>query len=513
MTTTSPPVVSSQQPSKRDAPSLRPHAFAPSLPGKRGSRRPWLLGAAILAIVTSLTLYHDPGSDYGWISLVPSLIVLVVAIATHRTLEALAIGALAGLIMLQPQDYIGELADISMTVMMDETIAWLILVCGLMGGFIAMLEKSGCTLSFSHFMARLVKTRRQSLVSTAVLGVLIFIDDYLNALATPAAMKRLTDRFGVSREKLAYIVDSTAAPICILVPISTWAVYFAELLENNQATEQAGMWLYIQSIPFMLYGWVAMGLAMLVAIGFIPDFGPMKAAEARARAGQPIPDGATDLSLSDDEVPHTSPWRGVVNFIAPMAVLIGASAYFEIDLLKGVIAATLFTLVLFILQRLATFNALMDAIMDGFRTMMLPLAIVAVGFVLREINDQLGMTTFMIEALTPYLTVALLPVIVFLSMAVVVFATGSSWGVFVISIPIVVPIAQHMDASMPLVVGALLSASSFGSHACFFSDSSVLSSQGSGCLPMQHALTQFPYALLGALTTALGFVALGYWMA
>ncbi|EPC03790.1 sodium:proton antiporter [Litchfieldella anticariensis FP35 = DSM 16096] len=489
------------------------HPFAPSLPGKRGSRRPVLLSAGILAVVISLTLYHSPGTNYGWISLVPSALVLIVAIATHRTLEALAVGALAGLILLQPDDYIGELADISLAVMMDETIAWLILVCGLMGGFIAMLEKSGCTLSFSHFMTRLVKTRRQSLLSTAVLGVLIFIDDYLNALATSAAMKRLTDRFGVSREKLAYIVDSTAAPICILVPLSTWAVYFAELLETNGASEGPGMWLYIQSIPFMLYGWVAMALVMLVALGKMPDLGPMKAAEERARAGQPIPDGAPDQPLSDDELPKSNPWLGVFNFLAPMAVLIGASAYFEIDLLKGVIVATLFTLALYLLQRLATFNTLMDAIMDGFRTMMLPLAIVAVGFVLREINDQLGMTEFMIDSLSPYLTVALLPAIVFVSMAVVVFATGSSWGVFVISIPIVVPIAQHMGAPMPLVVGALLSASSFGSHACFFSDSSVLSSQGSGCLPMQHGLTQFPYALLGALVTAIGFVILGYVMA
>ncbi|UYG08815.1 Na+/H+ antiporter NhaC family protein [Halomonas sp. M4R1S46] len=488
------------------------HPFAPSLPARRGTGRTLLLVLAVLGSVVGLTLAHRPGTDYGWISLVPSLIVLVVAIATHRTLEALAVGVLAGLILLQPDDFVGELADISLSVMMNETIAWLILVCGLMGGFIAMLEKSGCTLSFSHFMTRMVKTRRQSLLSTAALGVLIFIDDYLNALATSAAMKRLTDRFGVSREKLAYIVDSTAAPICILVPLSTWAVYFAELLETNAATDGPGMWLYIQSIPFMLYGWVAMGLVLLVAIGKLPDLGPMKAAEARARAGQPIPDGAPDQPLGDDDAPAMRPWLGVVNFLAPMAVLIGASAWFEIDLLKGVIVATLFTLVLYLIQRLATFNTLMDAIMDGFRTMMLPLAIVAVGFVLREVNDQLGMTAFMIDALSPYLTVALLPALVFVSMAVVVFATGSSWGVFVISIPIVVPMAQHMGAPMPLVVGALLSASSFGSHACFFSDSSVLSSQGSGCLPMQHGLTQFPYALLGALLTASGFVVLGYAM-
>ncbi|TCJ25053.1 sodium:proton antiporter [Halomonas sp. GDM18] len=491
-------------------PPASPHPFAPSV-SVRGKGRSIAMFGVILALVLGITFTHEAGTPFGWSSLVPSLIVLVVAIATHRTLEALAIGALAGLLILQPDDYIGELADISLGVMMNETIAWLILVCGLMGGFIAMMEKSGCTLSFSNMIGRLLKTRRQSLIGTVILGILIFIDDYLNALATPAAMKRLTDRFGVSREKLAYIVDSTAAPICILVPLSTWAVYFSQLLEEGGATE-SGMSLYIQAIPYMLYGWIAMALAMLVAIGLMPDIGPMKAAERRAKAGQPIPDGAPE-PLPEAEAPKSSPWIGLMNFVLPMAVLIGASAWFEIDLLKGVIVATLFTILLYLAQRLVSFSSLMDAVMDGFRTMMLPLAIVAVGFVLREVNDQLGMTTFMIESLTPYLTPAILPAIVFVSMAVVVFATGSSWGVFVISIPIVIPIALHMDASLPLIVGALLSASSFGSHACFFSDSSVLSSQGCGVQPMQHALTQLPYTLIGALVTTLGFLLMGFWIA
>ncbi len=171
-----------------------------------------------------------------------------------------------------------------------------------MGGFIAMLEISGCTLSFSHCLTRLVKTRRQSMLSTAALGVLIFIDDYLNALATSAAMKRLTDRFGVSREKLAYIVDSTAAPICILVPLSTWAVYFAELLETNAATDGPGMWLYIQSIPFMLYGWVAMGLVVLVALGLLPDLGPMKPPKRAPNAGNRSP-----TALRTSHSPTTRP--------------------------------------------------------------------------------------------------------------------------------------------------------------------------------------------------------------
>jgi hypothetical protein len=146
------------------------HAFAPSYPTQRGKGKTLMLVTGIFAAVASLTLYHEAGTEFGWISIMPSLIVLVVAISTHRTLEALAIGALSGLIMLQPDDFIGELADISLSVMMNETIAWLILVCGLMGGFIAMLEKSGCTMSFSHFIPPYSSGRRTSVLRPVVTG-------------------------------------------------------------------------------------------------------------------------------------------------------------------------------------------------------------------------------------------------------------------------------------------------------------------------------------------------------
>ena len=199
-----------------------------------------------------------------------------------------------------------------------------------------------------------------------------------------------------------------------------------------------------------------------------------------------------------------------MNFILPMAVLIAASVYYDIDLLLGALVASGFTMVLYFIQRLMTFGQLADAMLDGFKVMLHPIAVVAAGFMIKEINDQLGMTSYIIESVAPYLSKELLPAFVFVTMAAVVFATGSSWGVFVVSIPIVIPLAQSMDMSMPLTVGALLSASAFGSHACFFSDSTVLSSTGSGCTPMQHALTQFPYAMIGAALAFVSFIIMGY---
>jgi len=346
------------------------------------------------------------------------------------------------------------------------------------------------------------------------LGVLVFIDDYLNSLAVSSSMKTMTDRFGISREKLAFVVDSTAAPVCIIVPISTWAVYFSALLEENGATGAGqGMSLYIESIPYMAYGWMALLVVWLVAMGYLKDFGAMKVAEERAQAGQPIQDDIKLPEFDISKVKKVSTNMGLLNFFLPMAVLVGASIYYEIDLLLGALVASLFTMVLYFVQRLLTFEQLVDSMLDGFKVMLHPIAVVCAGFMVKEINDSLGMTTYIIDAITPYMSKELLPAIIFAVMAMIVFATGSSWGVFVISLPIVIPMAQTFGLSMPLIVGALLSASAFGSHACFYSDATVLSAQGSGCSPMQHAITQFPYTMIAALLTLITLLFLGYNMA
>lgn len=472
-------------------------------------------GFALLAMGVAYVSNQMPADDnFGALSLLPSVLILLTAIITRRPLEAILTGVIAGLLLLEPADLVTGLADLSLNVMMNETIAWIILVCGMMGGLINLLERGGSVLSFSNLLTGRLKNSRQTLLCTAGLGVLVFIDDYLNSLAVSATMKNLTDRYRISREKLAYVVDSTAAPVCILVPVSTWAVYFAALLEENQAVAAGGgMSLYIQAIPYMAYGWAALLIVGLVVLGWIGDIGPMKAAEKRARAGQPIPDDAPVTVLDTSSLPRTTPLTGLFNFLLPMAVLVGASLYYEIDLLKGALVASVFTLVLYFVQGLMRCEQLVEAMLDGFKVMLYPIAVVAAGFMVKEVNDQLGMTPYIIDAVTLWLSPALLPAIVFALMAAVVFATGSSWGVFVVSLPIVIPMAQSLDVSMPLTVGALLSASAFGSHACFFSDSTVLSSQGSGCTTMGHAITQLPYALMGGALTLLGFLLLGYMMA
>lgn len=462
-----------------------------------------------------LSQFHVDGESWGAVGLLPTLLVLALAIISRKPFESLMAGAFAGMIMLSNDNLVGVFSDSLSTVMGDETIVWLILVCGLMGGLIVLLEISGCLGSFSKWLQGKVKSQRQSLLTTFFIGLLVFIDDYLNCLAVSSSVKKLTDYYQVSREKLAYIIDSTAAPMCVIVPVSTWAVFFAGLLEENElAASGQGLSLYISSIPFMIYGWVALIVVFLVANGNIGDIGPMKKAEERAKNGQPIPDDfigeeIEGKDLSERKISNTA---GMINFFFPMILLIVSTVYYDIDLLKGVLLTLAVTITLYYVQGLLSFEKQVNAIFDGVKVMLYPVSTVIAGFILKEVNDNLGMTTYVIESVTPWMTKEMLPAIVFIVMSSVVFGTASSWGVFIIAIPIVMPIAFSVDASIPLVIGALLSAASFGSHACFFSDSTVLAAQGAGCSAMSHAYTQIPYAIIGAVASILIFLALGFYV-
>ncbi len=475
-----------------------------------------LAGLAIYFIFAWMSFNHDENESWGFLSLLPTLLVLVTAVVSRRPFESMIAGCVAGLVMLNPFDLVSPFADNISLVLGNETIIWVVLVCGLMGGLIQLLEISGCLDGFSEWLQKIIKSRRQSLLATFGLGVIVFIDDYLNCLAVSTSVKKLTDVYGVSREKLAYIVDSTAAPMCIIVPISTWAVYFAGLLEENGvAADGGGLKLYISAIPFMAYAWFALLIVFLVAYGILGDWGPMKKAEARAKAGNPVPEAFVEEQLvSNVKAKRKLSFKAnIANFAFPMLLLIISTVYFEVDLLRGALFTCFVTVVVYWVQGILDFETQVEAIFKGFKVMLYPLSTVVGGFFLKEINDSLGMTTYVIESITPYMTVIIFPAVIFAVMAFLTFATSSSWGLYVLAMPIVFPISLALGVSTPLVIGALLSASSFGSHACFFSDSSLLAAQGAGCSPMQHAFSQFPYAMLGAGLSVVTFIALGYMMA
>ncbi|MGB0860132.1 MAG: Na+/H+ antiporter NhaC family protein [Pseudoalteromonas spongiae] len=453
------------------------------------------------------------------ISLIPPIVVLTLAVVLRRPILALVLGALVGLALLDFTTILSNFAEASLKVMADETIGWLILVCGSFGALIALLVRTGGALAFGRSALKLAKGAKSSLLMTYLLGVVIFIDDYLNALTVGETMRRVTDKFKISREMLAYVVDSTAAPICVLVPLSTWAVFFGGLLvDNGVAAEGQGISVYIDAIPYMLYAWVAVFMVPLVILGVIPLFGPMKKAELAAKAGKPA---LEQVDLSEVQTPDEYAAKAIeqefenadnsgklYNFLVPIVLLVGFTVYFDIDVWKGLLATLAVTIPFYMAQRLMPLADMLEQMIDGFKCMLPAIGTVIAAFIFKDVCDKLLLPQYVMDTLSPYMTAQLLPAMVFLSMAILAFATGSSWGIFAVTIPIVMPLAVAVDANIPLVIGALLSASSFGSQACFYSDSTVLAAQGSDCNLVSHAVTQLPYALLAAAIAFIGFLLL-----
>jgi Na+/H+ antiporter NhaC len=446
--------------------------------------------------------------DYGIVSLVPTAVVLALAIWSHRTIESVIAGAMVAFLITSGSGFLSAFSEAILTVMQDEDTAWVLLVCGLYGSFIALLVKGGGAQAFGDLVTRYVQGKRGSLLWTWVLGLVIFLDDYLNSLTVSSSMKNVTDKYRTSREMLAYVVDSTAAPICLIIPISTWAVYFAGLLEKNGvAADGTGIDIFIQSIPYMFYPWLAVAIVPLVILGVIPLLGRMKSAEARAeQTGQVIPPGSEQIEIRDTYEPGENQRASPALFFLPIAALIFFTVWFDIDVLMGVLAGILVTLAQYALKGVLRPTEMFDTLIDGLRVMVPVLTILIAVFTFIEANNAIGMTDYVIRTVAPYMTAEMLPILTFVTMAFISFTTGSNWGVFAIAMPVVFPLAQEVGVSIPLIAGALFSASGFGSQACFYSDSTVLTAQGSGCAPYEHAITQLPYALLAAGLSALGYL-------
>ena len=440
--------------------------------------------------------------DYGFITLLPTILVLGLALWSRRTLESVLAGALAAFFIMEGLGFLDAMAQATLATLMTEDVAWVMLVCGLYGGFIALLVKGGGSYALGRALISRIETKRGGLLATWSLGLVIFLDDYLNSLTVGATMKAVTDRFRTSRAMLAYVVDSTAAPLCLLVPLSSWGAYFASLLEQNGvAAEGQGIAVFIETIPYLFYPMVALLIVPLVAVGVIPLVGPMRRAEELAeRTG--------DLGASEDQAlaVEENARGGMSVFFLPMLAMVLFTVFPSVDLLRGVIAGILFTFAYYALWRVMPILEVFDTCIEGIKSMVPVLAMLLTLFVFVEANDRLGLTPYVIDAVSPFMTAGMLPVVVFVTVSALSFTTGSNWGVIAITMPIAFPLAQTFDVSIPLVMGALFSASAFGSQACFYSDSTVLSAQGAGCATHQHAVTQLPYALLGAAVAAMLFI-------
>jgi Na+/H+ antiporter NhaC len=413
--------------------------------------------------------------------------------------------------MLNGIDFIPVTAETTLRVLQDEDLVWVILVCGAMGSLIGLFIRTGALGAFVDFLVSRIKSRFGAILATWALGITLFVDDYLNSITAGAAMRKITDHYKVSREMLAYVIDSTAAPISVLVPLSTWGVFFASVLESTGAAEDGqGMYAYISGIPYMLYPWIAVILVPLIASGKIPLFGPMKKAEVRAQeTGVCTPPGAEHIeSANQTIVEKEGVKRSIWLFFLPLISLVAFTIYYELDFLPAVYVTLILMIVAILGFRLLDHHDTFNTIIDGFKIMVEALAIIFAAYMLKDVNGQLGLTNYILELTQPYMTAKTLPLIIFGVMGLLAFATGSSWGMFVIALPIIAELTRETGADMALIIGATLSASTFGSHACLYSDATVLTAQSCGTTSLQHALTQLPFALFAAALSLAGFALL-----
>ncbi|SHO52396.1 Na+/H+ antiporter NhaC family protein [Desulfopila aestuarii] len=453
----------------------------------------------------------DDETALGAFSALPSLFLLAFIFYTKRILEGLTLAALLAFIMADKTAFFTPLNETLTEVLTDGDTQWLFIVCGLMGSIIALIEKAGGAQAFGAWVAKRAKTRKSTLLWTWILGVVIFIDDYLNCLTVGSCMAPITDKHKVSREKLAYIVDSTAAPVCVLIPISTWAVYIASLLEQAKAVpEGEGMKMFIQTIPYNIYGWVAAIIVPLVILGIIPVFGPMKAAEKRAQeTGELAPPGSAKIDIKGGQQTEITAKPRILNFFLPIIVLIASTIYFDIDMQMGVLTAVGFTFVLYIFQGTMTPEEFFDCCVVGIKHMLFPLLMVILALTFANVNEKIGFLTYVIETAKTFMTPTMLPAVLFVVLGITEFIMGLSWGMYAIAIPIAIPLAISIGANPVVAVGAVCSAGVFGSHICFYSDATILSSAAAGCDNYRHAVTQMTFGFLGAAISLLIFIAIG----
>lgn len=457
--------------------------------------------------------------NFGILTLIPPIVIIVFALVTKRTFEALLIGAAIGFFMTDKLGVLGATLDGFSKAGADNM--WMILVFGLLGGYTFLLQQSKGAYGFGRFVRKFANSEKKTLIVGWILGIIIFMDDYLNILTVSTSLRETCDRQKTPREMLAYVIDSTGAPVCVLIPLSTWAVFYAGVVgeESGMASYGSGMDIYVQSLPFVLYGWVAVIVVPLVILGIIPKiFGMKKAYERVKETGRVYSEKSDRYNQGITEFDKLMEEKGISEddkvgnvwfFIIPLAVVIAVSLYKD-DVLVGLAAALVVMAVMYIPTKVVPFGEFCEAFASGFASMV-PMMFITIGALTVQISmDGIGLPNFVIDAVLPYMNASLFPAITFIVVAGLSFITGSNWGIPALTVPILIPLALAGGANPLIVFGAIVSGGTFGSHACFYSDATVLTSQASGIDNMEHAFTQIPYAVLSAILALIGFVICGF---
>lgn len=446
--------------------------------------------------------------NQGLLAIIITLMIIICAVITRRCVESMIIGSLIAAAFTYGTDFLAGWCSVLQNMLAENV--WVILVCLLFGGLISLLTASRGSFGFSKYLSKLCTTQKRTLLVTYIMGILIFVDDYLNVLSIGACMKKISDEKKLPREVLAYMLDSTGAPVCVLLPISTWAVFYSNLFFEQDSVRTLGcatpLDAYIKAVPFCFYPIITLIIVFLFAMGWMPKLGTMKIAYQRVETTGQV------YSERSKKYNHAAPVDdkdgNIWDFLIPMGVLIILSIITG-DILIAVIVALITCFILYIPKKLLNVDEYMLYLLRGFSDMLPTLTMLLIAFVLKEISADMGMTTYIVEKAQPFLFPAIFPAMVFLLGAILAFTTGSDWGMSSIITPIVFPLGATIGTNPILIMAAVISGGTFGSHACFYADATLLASQSSGIDSMDHALSQIPYVIIACIISIIGFVIAG----
>jgi tetracycline resistance efflux pump len=451
------------------------------------------------------------------LALLPIITILVVSVTTRRTLLALFSGTLVGSILIGGWGFFDSWVKYFGVSLADDTLQWLLLVVGLFGILLAVFNASGAVRDFALWAERFVNTKRKSLVATWILTIILFIDDYLNALTVGSSMKTVTDHYRVPRTMVGTIIKMTSAPIAVIIPFSTWAVFFAALLENDDVTVGGtGMGAYLKGLPFIFFGWIALIIGILLALGWLPAVGTLKKDLARAQeTGDTLPANTSE----EEREFELAGSRGEgserplpFNFLIPIVTLIVVTIVADVDILKGTAAALIVALILSIAQKKLRIRQALDTAFEGILSMGFVLVLSVLAFMVQHINVDLKLVDWVIHVTEPAMNGAILPAVVFLVCGVYAYATGSFWDLAAVITPIVLPLAIAMGVDPILAGTAVFSGAAFGSTTCLYGDGIILASKSVGVKPVNLMTAILPYAGLAAGLSVIAYLITGFVM-
>lgn len=462
--------------------------------------------------------------EIGILSVLPVCITLILAFATKDALVSILIGVLVG-ILVSGQNLVTGFTGVLQSALGNADFIWILAIEVFVGIVVAFFQKAGALEAFANMISKRNLKRKFATILASLLGVFIFFSDYFSSLYVGNIMRPITDKAKVSREMLAYICDSTSAPMTSLLPFTSTNMYTAGLLVGiGCITEQTiGVDIMFHAFPYNFYCWVAILGTFLLSAGIIPHFGPMKAAEKRAlEEGKVLADGAVPMlstELENVKLKEGCKSSLMLDFFTPALIIIGISIGTYVILgstkcLEALVVAVAYQAVVILARKMATLKELVDTAIAGIKSVMSAILILSLAYCLNAITKEIGTASYIVSITESWMTPALLLALSFLICALISFLTGTSWGTIAIMIPIIVPLAfsasgGELGTIVYASVATVLGGATFGDHCSPISDTSILSSLAAGSDHMAHVKTQLPYALACAAIATIGYLIIG----